>query len=89
MQSTFLSLPNLHQASSLPLVGGALPYLPYKRMCHFPRCVLSLWDWELPLTECDDLQWAVLSSVLFYTNSNLNKKTELFSQYFSNATHTW
>ena len=22
MQSTFLSLPNLHQASSLPLVGG-------------------------------------------------------------------
>ena len=34
MQSTFLSLLNLHRASSLHW-GGGLPYLAYKRMCHF------------------------------------------------------
>ena len=32
MQSTFLSLPNLHQAKSLPW-GGGLPYLAYKHIC--------------------------------------------------------
>ena len=34
MQSTYLSLPNIHRASSL-LWGRGLPYLAYKRMCHF------------------------------------------------------
>ena len=33
-----LSLPSLHQASSLPWGGGGgLPYLAYKLMCHFTR----------------------------------------------------
>ena len=44
--------------------------------------------WTESLEECEGLQWAVLSSVLFYTHQNFNKKTELFSKYFPNATHT-
>ena len=46
MQSTFLSLPNLHRASSLPW-GGGLPYLAYKHTRHFTIKVWFSRSWVL------------------------------------------